>query len=55
MDNSQQQMLFAMYFSSVAGIQYHPANPPDKRLDLEVLAGIAADMLDIHNRIFGED
>jgi hypothetical protein len=43
---------FAMYFAAVASIQYHPANPPDKRMSLQECANVAAAMLSIHYERF---
>lgn len=34
-----------MYFAGVAGIQYHPGNPPDKRMTLAELGEIVDQML----------
>lgn len=32
---------FDLYFSGIVAFQYHPANPPEKRMSLEDMAGIA--------------
>lgn len=35
------QLAWDMFFGNLVGIQYHPANPPEKRLSLEELAHVA--------------
>lgn len=40
-----EQAAWDVYFAAVASIQYHPANPSEKRLQLAELAAIADQML----------
>lgn len=49
------EVIFAMYFGQVAGIQYHPANPPDKRMSLLDCSNVAVQMCLIHSAIFDKE
>lgn len=40
-----EQMAWDLFFASVASIQYHPANPPEKRLHMAELAAVADAMM----------
>jgi len=48
------ETIWAMYFSSVTGFQYHPANPPKSRLTIMECANIADLMLAEHKLRFPE-
>ena len=37
--------VWAVFYSGVVAIQYHPSNPPDKRMSLEDCALVADGML----------
>lgn len=39
--------LWQLYFVGIASIQYHPANPPEKRMSLEEAAKVADEMIKI--------
>ena len=39
-----------IYFASIASIQHHPANPPDKIMPLEDMAKIADEMVKIEEK-----
>jgi len=46
MTESEKRMLaWDMFFANLVGIQYHPANPSETRLDLEHLGRVADLML----------
>lgn len=45
--------IWAMYFSSICGFQYHPRNPPAERMKLEDCALIADRMAELHMKRFG--
>lgn len=50
-----EEIIFAMYFSGIASFQFHPKNQDNPvRLSLEECSEIAARMLFIHNKFFGE-
>lgn len=46
MDMSDRE-IWLMFYGQVAGIQYHPANPPEQRQSLEDIADIIDEMLKI--------
>lgn len=48
------EVIFAMYFGQVTGIQYHPANPADSRMTLEECADVAIEMMQIHRKLWSE-
>lgn len=50
-----EKVFFAMYFGQIVGIQYHPANPSDKRMPLEQAAHIAKEMVMLQRGFFKED
>lgn len=46
MSEFERRMLaWDMYFAGVAGIQYHPGNPPESRLSLAEIGLIVDEML----------
>lgn len=45
-----EQIAWDMFFGNLVGIQYHPANPADQRLELEYLARIADAMIVERNK-----
>lgn len=51
----EDEAVFAMYFSTVAGWQFHPGSGhgEHKLLTLEQSASVALSMLEIHRQIFG--
>lgn len=47
--------VFDLYFASIVSLQYHPANPPDKRMSLQECAEVAMRMCMLRNEILGKD
>lgn len=47
--------IFDLYFSVIAGFQYHPANPAHQRMSLEDCAKVALECVEIRNRYCEED
>lgn len=45
-----EQLAWDMFYSGLVGIQYHPANPADQRLDLDYLARVADAMVRERNK-----
>ncbi|WNK14616.1 MAG: hypothetical protein [Microvirus sp.] len=46
--------VFDIYFSVIAGFQYHPANPAHNRMPLEECAQVALECIRIRNQLLGE-
>jgi hypothetical protein len=44
-DLERRMLAWDMFFAGVAGIQYHPGNPPDQRMSLSDLADLVDLML----------
>lgn len=44
-ETEHRRLAWDMFFSGVAGFQFHPGNPPEKRLPLSELAALCDEML----------
>lgn len=39
------QLAWDVFFGQIVGIQYHPANPADKRMSLQEIADVVDEMM----------